>query len=96
MKQIIEIEVPDGHELRKTETGFEVVPVNNLPGLPIEKIENAGYDLAEIDGEPCVRIAYGYAPTKQLWGRCIALENQFKWEMVETDRALIMIPSRKH
>ena len=96
-KQTIEIDVPEGYELVKTATGFEVVKVEveNKNVVLTQVNENEHRVIAEtVDREQVAWIANGHAP-EGLKDKCISLNPKFNWNFTTHDGRHILIPTRK-
>jgi len=91
MKQTIEIEVPEGYELKQTENGFEVVEVKKKK--EDKSIEMTGR-IDEESGIPCAWVTLEHAPDN-LGMKCIVLHPDLNWEFSIHNGRHILIPTRK-
>jgi hypothetical protein len=94
-KQVIEINVPEGYELVKTATGFEVVEVEkeNVELCQVDK-NDYGIIAETLERKQVAWIADGHAP-EGLKHKCVSLNPRFNWEFTTYNGRHILIPTRK-
>jgi len=90
MKQTIEIEVPEGYELVKTATGFEVVEVEKQD----KSVKMHGCIQVSGTTHAIAWVTDTYAPTG-LSEKCIVLDDSYDWEYTIHNGRHVLIPTRK-
>ena len=89
-KQTIEIDVPEGYELMKTATGFEVVQVEKED----KSVKMHGFIQVSGTSLPIAWVTDIHAPAG-LSEKCIILHDNYDWEYTIHKGRHILIPTIK-